>query len=144
MVAAFQDCWRQHGSVPSQRQLEEFLQRHNLPFRAKSYFSFFGGLGRLAKLIVGMQNGELTEDQLLYRYKPLQRSKRTLSPKLRLVVFKRDGYRCVKCGADPKTGNSVRLEVDHIKPVSRGGLSVIDNLQTLCFVCNQGKMDEDN
>lgn len=31
------------------------------------------------------------------------------------------------------------LHVDHIVPVSRGGLSEMDNLQTLCATCNFGK-----
>lgn len=35
--------------------------------------------------------------------------------------------------------DGVKLHVDHIKPVSRGGKSVMDNLQTLCEDCNCGK-----
>lgn len=143
MVAAFKDCWRQLGSVPSQRQLEDFLERHNFPFRTKSYFAFFGGLGRLAQLIVRVQNGELDETKIFVRRKTNRRIKRTLSWRLRFAVLKRDGYRCVKCGAIPKT-KSVSLEIDHIKPVSRGGSSDKGNLQTLCVACNQGKTDQDN
>lgn len=49
----------------------------------------------------------------------------------------RDGFRCVKCGRGREDG--VKLHVDHIKPVSRGGKSVLNNLQTLCEDCNCGK-----
>lgn len=46
---------------------------------------------------------------------------------MRYDVLRRDGFRCVK------------LHVDHIKPVSRGGKSEMGNLQTLCEDCNCGK-----
>jgi 5-methylcytosine-specific restriction endonuclease McrA len=35
--------------------------------------------------------------------------------------------------------DGVTLHVDHIVPVSRGGLTLDDNLQTLCQECNLGK-----
>ena len=52
---------------------------------------------------------------------------------LRHEVFKKDGYRCVECGA------LEMLEVDHIIPVSQGGSDELDNLQTLCRTCNRAK-----
>jgi hypothetical protein len=70
-----------------------------------------------------------------------------INVKLRFNVFKQDGYKCVLCGR--KAENGVILEVDHIKPVSKGGSSDISNLQTLCMDCNRGKsntllFDENN
>lgn len=56
---------------------------------------------------------------------------------MRYEVLRRDGFRCVKCGRGREDG--VKLHVDHIKPVSRGGKSEMDNLQTLCEDCNCGK-----
>ncbi len=41
--------------------------------------------------------------------------------------------------ADVAARTGVKLHVDHIKPVSRGGKSVMSNLQTLCEDCNCGK-----
>ena len=144
MVSAFRDCWREHGSVPTLRQLEYFLQRHNYPFRIKTYGKFFGGLGPLAKRIVDVQNGTLVEADL-YRPRKIERPRdRAVPLKLRTAVLKRDGHRCVKCGADPSRDKSVRLEVDHIIAVARGGTSKMNNLQTLCWACNQGKKDRDN
>jgi hypothetical protein len=58
--------------------------------------------------------------------------------RLRHEVFKRDGYRCLECGA---TNNETRLQADHIIPVSRGGSDELDNLQTLCKECNLAKRD---
>lgn len=136
MVEAFKACWLESESVPSYRQLEGFLESHSFPFRTKSYLTFFGGLGRLARLIVKVQNGEMPESRLLERFKPDRRPLRTLPLRVRSVVLKRDDYRCVKCGVDSK---SAKLEVDHIKPVSKGGDNGLENLRTLCNRCNLGR-----
>lgn len=60
-----------------------------------------------------------------------------MTPSLRYEVIKRDGYRCRCCGYGVAEG--ARLHVDHIHPVSKGGLTVEANLQTLCWACNTGK-----
>ena len=61
-----------------------------------------------------------------------------ISPRLRYRVLARDGFRCVLCGASAKEADT-HLHVDHIIPVSKGGISSIDNLRTLCSECNLGK-----
>ena len=145
MVTAFRNCWREQQSVPSQRHLSEYLEKHNYPFRAKSCERFFGGLGRLAKLIDQVESGQLPESKLYERHKTARRRLYSAVPlKLRTAVLKRDNYCCVKCGASRRDDKSVRLEVDHITPGSRGGPATMDNLQTLCFSCNQGKSDDDD
>ena len=59
-----------------------------------------------------------------------------VSNKMRFSIYKRDGYRCKKCGISDKYSN---LEIDHIIPISKGGKSTYDNLQTLCHRCNVEK-----
>lgn len=59
-----------------------------------------------------------------------------LSKRLRFEIFKRDGFKCVYCGAPPTAGV---LHVDHIKPVSDGGTNDAENLVTACPDCNLGK-----
>lgn len=56
---------------------------------------------------------------------------------MRYDVLSRDDFHCVRCGRGREDG--VKLHVDHIVPVSRGGESVMSNLQTLCEDCNRGK-----
>jgi len=51
----------------------------------------------------------------------------------KLDVWRRDGFRCVKCGSDSD------LSVDHIHPRSKGGSDDKDNLRTLCRSCNSSK-----
>lgn len=63
-----------------------------------------------------------------------------LTPGLRYDIMKRDGFRCVICGRTAEDG--VKLHVDHIKPISKGGLTVPENLRTLCQDCNLGKSNK--
>ena len=56
---------------------------------------------------------------------------------MRYDVLRRDDFHCVRCGRGREDG--VKLYVDHIVPVSRGGKTVMSNLQTLCEDCNCGK-----
>ena len=63
-----------------------------------------------------------------------------MSPSLRYNILQRDGFRCVLCGRGREDG--VKLHVDHIVPVSKGGRTVSDNLRTLCEDCNLGKSDK--
>lgn len=44
---------------------------------------------------------------------------------------------CLCCGRD-----DVKLTADHVVPVSKGGLSSIDNIQPLCASCNSKKHDK--
>lgn len=67
-----------------------------------------------------------------------ERAKMTDS--LRYDILKRDNFRCQICGATAQDG--VKLHVDHIVPVSKGGKSVPSNLRVLCERCNLGKSDK--
>ena len=62
-----------------------------------------------------------------------------MNDSIRYNVLKRDNFTCVLCGATSKDG--AKLQVDHIIPVSKGGKTVMSNLQTLCDRCNKGKSD---
>lgn len=63
------------------------------------------------------------------------------SLRLRFKVFKRDNFKCVKCGRSPAANPGIELQIDHIKPYTKGGETLLDNLQTLCKDCNLGKSD---
>ena len=63
-----------------------------------------------------------------------------LSKKTRFEVFKRDSFTCQYCG---RKSPDVVLEVDHIKPRSKGGTDDILNLVTSCVDCNSGKSNRE-
>lgn len=58
---------------------------------------------------------------------------------LRTFIKTRDNYACQYCGISVAAEPHLLLEIDHILPVSRGGLSTPENLQTLCWRCNRTK-----
>lgn len=62
-----------------------------------------------------------------------------MTAKLRGHIKERDGYACLQCGVSLASEPHLLLEVDHIVPVSKGGLSTPENLQTLCWRCNRSK-----
>ncbi len=53
--------------------------------------------------------------------------------KLKWIVWERDDFTCKACGIRRN------LSVDHIVPESKGGLTELNNLQTLCKSCNSKK-----
>ena len=62
-----------------------------------------------------------------------------MTSKLRDEIKRRDNYTCQQCGISTFAEPHLLLEIDHIIPVSKGGLSTTENLQTLCWKCNRNK-----
>lgn len=54
----------------------------------------------------------------------------------RFVILERDKFTCQYCG---RSAPDVKLEIDHIIPVSKGGSNESTNLLTCCKECNIGK-----
>jgi len=75
---------------------------------------------------------------------PSSKQKTSRDPSLRLwfKVLKRDNFSCKKCGCSPAKDPKVVLHVDHIIPWSKGGETVIENLETLCQDCSLGKSND--
>ncbi len=108
------------------------------------YYNSPGGRNRYHKSII------LTDRDVINRYNQIlesernqteaQRQRSLLTPSLRYEVMKRDGFKCVICGRSAAV-DGVKLHVDHIKPVAKGGKTEMSNLRTLCQDCNLGKSD---
>lgn len=96
------------------------------------------------------RNGFRNYDELLELYKEWEngnkyevtkrQERKIMNDDIRYNVLKRDNFTCQKCGITSKDG--AKLEVDHIIPVSKGGKTIMSNLQTLCDRCNSGKSDK--
>ena len=68
----------------------------------------------------------------------MDRKRRNISARTRWMVFNRDNFRCVYCGA----GQEAKLVIDHGDPFSRGGADDESNFVTACTACNAGKRDK--
>lgn len=64
-----------------------------------------------------------------------------VSQKLRFEIFQRDNFTCQYCGKT-REEDKVKLELDHIMPISAGGTDDFHNLTTSCRDCNQGKSNK--
>ena len=54
------------------------------------------------------------------------------------VIFRRDGYKCVYCGSS-SIEDGIKLHMDHVYPISKGGQVDLFNLVTSCSECNTRK-----
>lgn len=64
--------------------------------------------------------------------------KRLFDNNQKIVIWRRDEGCCKSCGCRVEIND---MHADHIKPHSRGGLTTIENGQTLCANCNLKKSD---
>jgi 5-methylcytosine-specific restriction endonuclease McrA len=65
-----------------------------------------------------------------------------MTSRLRNSIKVRDHYTCRYCSVSLAAEPHLLLEVDHIVPISKGGMSTPDNLQTLCWRCNRTKSNK--
>ena len=65
-----------------------------------------------------------------------------MTSKLRQQIKERDDFTCKSCGNSTYKEPNLLLEIDHILPVSKGGYTVEENLQTLCWKCNRAKSNK--
>lgn len=66
-----------------------------------------------------------------------QRALMTTALRERIKI--RDNFTCKNCDLSAETERNLLLEIDHIIPLSKGGITSEENLQTLCWKCNREK-----
>jgi hypothetical protein len=138
LFSALYDMWVTLGRQPSYSE----VQSAACPFHVTTYERRFGSWRKALETFVSYANSEdMTPPPSVsdLRGAGTRRTPRCADLRLRFKVLQRDRFRCCACGASPSITPGVLLEVDHINPWSKGGETVIENLQTLCSACNQGK-----
>ena len=85
-------------------------------------------------LYLAKYNFEMTE----YQYN-CDDQRKLMNSELKHRIIVRDGMVCQECG---KRCLQNEIEIDHIKPVSKGGKTVESNLQVLCRSCNRSKSNK--
>ena len=117
-----------------------------MPLQGKFAYTSSGGLAQRSFTI------PMTEGTIVELIKTLEskltasafaKEQRTLmTSKLRDFIKARDNYTCCFCGNSTHAEPNLLLEIDHIIPVPKGGLTEESNLQTLCWKCNRSKSDK--
>lgn len=147
-----EEIWIKLGRQPRSGDLEKPPSKYKQETYAYRFGSWRKALEKFVKYInqeekpiVNKKSSEFYDVKQLQEQPSKHKTIRTISWRLRFIVMKRDNFRCCGsqtkqgCGWSPSTGTGRTLEVDHIIPWSKGGETVLDNLQTLCNVCNSGK-----
>lgn len=106
--------------------------------QSKMWDKIFGNFDAFQSMVINIILQKNRANENSNSYTPSSSTDDTvLTDELRMQVFERDNFTCKCCGKTTKRGRS--LTIDHIRPVSMGGKSVLSNLQTLCSECNNMK-----
>lgn len=154
LLENLENVWNELGRVPQKRDMfrpqsahSACAYRNNFGSWSKAVKEFKKFVKHKAKYVNDLHKKQNKQNQkrirnILYNKSPAEkRSERTISFRVRYMVLNRDRYKCCACGASPSDDKRVKLEIDHIVPWSKGGDSALNNLQTLCSKCNNGKSD---
>jgi len=139
-----EDVWIRLGRQPKRREMKQPLSKYS----ERGYVDKFGSWTKALETFVEFINSASdekeevlidvdnieTNDRPEIEYK--HKTKRQPSEKLKVQVLMRDGNKCSLCGITV-TGDNIHF--DNIYPWSKGGETVLDNLQILCAPHNIAK-----
>lgn len=137
LIENLENIWKEIKYPPGKRQLAKYGRK----ISERPYKRLWGSVQSACKQVALFHEGKISENQLLLKSN-VKNERKTIPLNIRWAVLKRDNYTCKKCGRSPGKDHSVELEIDHIIPVAKSGANDINNLQTLCHECNQGKKDK--
>lgn len=131
-----EEVWIRLGKQPAARDL-----KRNSKFGATTYIRRFDGWNKALSAFALWANdgGAVKEPSGPATSERPIKTPRDTNLRLRFLVMKRDRFCCRSCGRSPATRPGTVLHVDHVVPWSKGGLTTLENLQTLCSSCNLGK-----
>lgn len=106
------------------------------------YVSAGGNSSMNCDIVLNIENLErfikYMSEQVKFK-KSVEGQRTLMTPTLREYIKQRDNYTCQKCGISVAQEPHLLLEIDHIVPLSKGGITSEENLQTLCWKCNRSK-----
>ena len=147
LFANLEEVWIKLGHQPQKRDMKQPLSKYS----ERGYVTKFGSWRKALETFVEFINSTSEEEasveienieiankpQIEFKHK----TKRQPSERLKVQVLMRDGNKCKLCGI-VVTGDNIHF--DHIKPWSKGGETVLENLQVLCETHNLAKGNLDN
>lgn len=138
-----EDVWIQLGRQPLYGEIKQPLSKYSASTYEKRFGTWRKALESFVEYINSEQEEEksiveesksdsIIEKEIVYKHK----TKRDISERLKVQVLMRDGNKCRLCGITV-TGDNIHF--DHIKPWSKGGETVFENIQVLCAQHNLAK-----
>ena len=112
------------------------------PIYTFQYVSAGGNSSSRCDIVLDIENLERFinySSVLLNIEESIKGQRRLMTAALREKIKKRDNYTCQKCGISTNDERNLLLEIDHIIPLSKRGITSLSNLQTLCWRCNRSK-----
>ncbi len=137
LISNLENVSQQLGFPPGKRQIGKYGEK----ISESPYKQIWGSVYSACQFLAKYHEGKITKEELL-KGSTSANIRHSIPLKVRWEVLKRDNYKCRKCGRSPSLDHRVRLEVDHKHPIAKNGQNDIENLQTLCWECNQGKKDK--
>lgn len=140
LMQNLEEVWVKLGRQPRTSEMFEPLSKYSASVYKRRFGTWMKALENFVNS-VNNENDILSEQGLeSSKIEPRKKHKtqRGINWRIRFIVLKRDNFKC-KCGRSPANNPNIILHVDHIKPWANGGETVLENLQTLCSVCNIGK-----
>lgn len=141
--------WTKLGKQPTSNDVKLGLSNYSLNTFTRRFGGWRKALEAFVNYINHGDNCEQKNDNIIVSSQKIKEVKtitkrktsREINLRNRFKVIQRDNFKCQCCGASPATDHSIVLHVDHIIPWSKGGETILENLQTLCSKCNLGKSD---
>lgn len=126
-----EEVWIKLGHQPQRRE----MTKENSNYSERPYINRYGSWMKALETFVEYinsdddKNEEPIIEEVIQEKEFKHKTKRLPSERLKVQVLMRDGNKCALCGIIV-TGDNIHF--DHIKPWSKGGETVLENLQILC------------
>ena len=152
-----ENMWIRKGSQPTTTDVKNGYSKYSLHAYTEHFGSWRGALQAFVQYIEEANDDEPIDEESSSDVKdikgepvackeierPRHKTSRDVNYRLRFKVMHRDNFKCCICGNSPAKDSAIELHIDHIIPWSKGGETIMENLQTLCSKCNLGKSDLD-
>lgn len=137
LFANLEHIWLVLGRQPKYVEVEKPLSLFSIGTYEHRFGSWYNALDAF---VLYMSNEESNLQSVVEKYNDgiKHYTKREPSARLKVQVLMRDGNRCRLCGVECNDGLH-NIHFDHIIPWSKGGETVLENLQVLCSDCNLAK-----
>ena len=138
-----EEVWTKIGRQPKYRDMEIGISKYGASPYTRTYGSWRKSLETFVAFVNLEERISSTQaiEDLPLELSTKHKTQRNINWRLRFIVMRQDNFKCKNCGRAPATDPNIILHIDHIKAWANGGETVLENLQTLCSICNIGKSD---